>query len=127
MDCREWKDLSEGYDQFMKMAQTIAAPVTRCFAFDPIENQADNAKGLIMIPNVGNMVFYMSTMMNDFANEVLAEFSVIVRGDHRRNNQLYNTDRCRQIVSKALRSSKHLHLVNCLLAQSIYSGGILFR
>ncbi|CEI93174.1 hypothetical protein RMCBS344292_07414 [Rhizopus microsporus] len=77
MDCQEWKDLNEGYDQFMKMAQTIAAPVTRCFAFDPIENQADNAKGLIMIPNVGNMVFYMSTMMNDFANEVLAEFSVI--------------------------------------------------
>jgi hypothetical protein len=53
---------------------------TRCFAFDPTENQPDDTKGLIMIPNVGNMSFYMSTMMCDFASELLNQFEMIVSG-----------------------------------------------
>lgn len=31
-----------------------------------------------MIPNVGNMSFYMSTMMCDFASELLNQFEMIV-------------------------------------------------
>ncbi|KAG1461641.1 hypothetical protein G6F56_005681 [Rhizopus delemar] len=78
LDCQEWKDKSfnESYEETMKEEYPTAV-VTRCFAFDPTENQADNANGLIMIPNIGNMAFYMSTMMNDFANEMLAQFSIL--------------------------------------------------
>jgi hypothetical protein len=79
LDCQEWKDKSlvKGYEEMMKETYPTAV-VTRCFAFDPPEDQADNASGLIIIPNIGNITFYMSTMMNDFANEVLTQFSVIV-------------------------------------------------
>jgi hypothetical protein len=31
-----------------------------------------------MIPNVGNMSFYMSTMICDFASELLSQFETIV-------------------------------------------------
>ncbi|KAI9279379.1 TRAPP II complex [Sporodiniella umbellata] len=80
MDCQEWKDrdLSEGYREFVDMlAQYPTAVATRCFAFDPTENQPDDTKGLIMIPNVGNMSFYMSTMICDFASEILGQFATI--------------------------------------------------
>jgi hypothetical protein len=97
MDCQEWKDkdLSEGYQKFVdmlgqvsKMSKKMAlktkpnyqyptAVATRCFAFDPTENQPDDTKGLIMIPNVGNMSFYMSTMICDFASEILDQFASI--------------------------------------------------
>ena len=50
----------------------------RCFAFDPSEDQPDDTKGLIMIPNVGEMNFYMSTMISDFANNILTEFGNLV-------------------------------------------------
>ena len=59
-------------------AKYPTAVATRCFAFDPTENQPDDTKGLIMIPNVGNMSFYMSTMMCDFASELLSQFEAIV-------------------------------------------------
>ncbi|KAL7320454.1 hypothetical protein PS15m_000343 [Mucor circinelloides] len=80
MDCQEWKDkdLSEGYKKFVDMlSQYPTAVATRCFAFDPTENQPDDTKGLIMIPNVGNMSFYMSTMICDFASEILDQFASI--------------------------------------------------
>ncbi|KAI8991231.1 TRAPP II complex [Mycotypha africana] len=80
MDCKEWqdKDLSEGCKKFKEMLkQYPTAIATRCFAFDPTENQPDDTKGLIMIPNVGNMSFYMSTMICDFASEVLDQFAFI--------------------------------------------------
>ncbi|RUS24192.1 transport protein Trs120 or TRAPPC9 TRAPP II complex subunit-domain-containing protein [Jimgerdemannia flammicorona] len=81
MDCQEWKDgdLSQGYTKFLGMLEKYPTAIaTRCFAFDPNENQPDTTKGLIMIPNVGNMSFYMSTMICDFASELLSEFSTLV-------------------------------------------------
>ncbi|KAI8877388.1 Trs120-domain-containing protein [Backusella circina FSU 941] len=80
MDCQEWKDkdLSEGYKQFAEgLDKYPTAVATRCFAFDPTETQADDTKGLIMIPNVGNMSFYMSTMICDFTSEILNQFALI--------------------------------------------------
>ncbi|KAI8881361.1 Trs120-domain-containing protein [Backusella circina FSU 941] len=75
MDCQEWNDLSIGYHQFEKcLSKYPTAIATRCFAFDPIETQQDDTKGLIMIPNVGNISFYMTTMISDFASDILAQF-----------------------------------------------------
>jgi hypothetical protein len=81
MDCQEWKDkdLSEGYKHFVNTLNKYPTAIaTRCFAFDPTENQPDDTKGLIMIPNVGNLSFYMSTMVCDFASEILNQFANIV-------------------------------------------------
>ncbi|KAI7862240.1 TRAPP II complex [Spinellus fusiger] len=80
MDCQEWKDkdLSEGYRHFVETLDKYPTAIaTRCYAFDPTETQPDDTKGLIMIPNVGNMSFYMSTMICDFASEILTQFSNI--------------------------------------------------
>ncbi|KAI8098748.1 TRAPP II complex [Halteromyces radiatus] len=80
MDCQEWKDkdLSEGYKHFVNTLNKYPTAIaTRCFAFDPTENQPDDTKGLIMIPNVGNLSFYMSTMVCDFASEILSQFANI--------------------------------------------------
>ncbi|KAI8063251.1 TRAPP II complex [Gongronella butleri] len=80
MDCQEWKDknLSDGYKHFVNtLSKYPTAIATRCFAFDPTENQPDDTKGLIMIPNVGNLSFYMSTMICDFASEILSQFDNI--------------------------------------------------
>ncbi|KAI9025957.1 TRAPP II complex [Phycomyces nitens] len=80
MDCQEWKDkdLSEGYRSFVETLDKYPTAVaTRCYAFDPTETQPDDTKGLIMIPNVGNMSFYISTMICDFASEILTQFATI--------------------------------------------------
>ncbi|KAI7885172.1 Trs120-domain-containing protein [Lichtheimia hyalospora FSU 10163] len=80
MDCQEWKDkdLSEGHKHFVDTLHKYpTAIVSRCFAFDPTETQPDDTKGLIMIPNVGNMSFYMSTMICDFASEILSQFAML--------------------------------------------------
>ncbi|KAI9478517.1 MAG: TRAPP II complex [Benjaminiella poitrasii] len=80
MDCQEWKDLNEGYQQFTHdLKKYPTAIANRCFAFDPSETQEDDTKGLIMIPNVGNMSFYMSTMICDFASEILEQFGAIAK------------------------------------------------
>ncbi|CAG8455040.1 13226_t:CDS:10 [Acaulospora morrowiae] len=75
MDCGEWTNLTDGYKKFTDILKNYPTAVSnRCFAFDPSENQPDDTKGLIMIPNVGNMEFYISTMISDYANNILTEF-----------------------------------------------------
>ncbi|KAI8065240.1 TRAPP II complex [Gongronella butleri] len=82
MDCREWqgKPLNDGYRQFLDYVQKFPAPmVTRCFAFDPMDSQTDDTKGVIMIPNVGDTRFYLNTMLCDFASEILTLFSTVLK------------------------------------------------
>ncbi|KAJ3364329.1 hypothetical protein HDU91_002647 [Kappamyces sp. JEL0680] len=43
----------------------------RCFGFEPKEDQQDDTKGLILIPHVGDMSFYIQTMINDFTADIL--------------------------------------------------------
>ncbi|CAG8520418.1 10913_t:CDS:10, partial [Ambispora gerdemannii] len=75
MDCQEWSNLPDGYSKFSEILKTYPTAIAhRCFAFNPAETQPDDTKGLIMIPNVGNMGFYMSTMICDFASDILTEF-----------------------------------------------------
>ncbi|ORX48573.1 Trs120-domain-containing protein [Hesseltinella vesiculosa] len=81
MDCQEWKgrSLANGYEQFTSYMQEFPQPmVTRCFAFDPMDSQTDDTKGVIMIPNVGDTQFYLGTMLNDFSSEILNLFGTLV-------------------------------------------------
>lgn len=74
MDCQEWESLEEGYLNFLKILNYYPQALShRCFAFDP-KDQPDDTRGLIMIPNVGNMNFYMKTMICDFASSLLTSF-----------------------------------------------------
>ncbi|KAI8337994.1 TRAPP II complex [Chlamydoabsidia padenii] len=82
MDCQEWKgqDLKKGYQQFIDSLEKYPSPiVTRCFGFDPTENQPDDTKGLIMIPDVGDMTFYMATLISDFTSQILTQFSILAK------------------------------------------------
>lgn len=38
----------------------------------------DDVKGPIMIPNVGQLAFYLSTMISDFSAEMLKAFANMV-------------------------------------------------
>ncbi|CAG8555401.1 15541_t:CDS:10 [Funneliformis mosseae] len=85
MDCREWPNLKEGYKKFSEIIKNYRTAVAhRCFAFDPSEDQPDDTKGLIMIPDVGKIDFYMGTMISDFANSILNEFGNLAADIERR-------------------------------------------
>ncbi|ORZ07834.1 TRAPP II complex [Absidia repens] len=82
MDCQEWRErsLKDGYQQYLESLDKYPSPiVTRCFAFDPTENQPDDTKGLIMIPDVGDKKFYMATLLCDFTSDILSQFSVLAK------------------------------------------------
>ncbi|KAJ3122079.1 hypothetical protein HK098_003143 [Nowakowskiella sp. JEL0407] len=75
MHCQQANSISDGVKQFQQILQRYpTALASRCFAFEPSETQADDTKGVIMIPNVGHLSFYLSTMINDFASELLSGF-----------------------------------------------------
>ncbi|KAI8803231.1 transport protein Trs120 or TRAPPC9 TRAPP II complex subunit-domain-containing protein [Cladochytrium replicatum] len=75
MHCQQVHSLSDGMKRFNHTLERYPSVlVSRCFAFEPSETQADDTKGLIMIPNVGQLSFYLTTMINDFASEMLTAF-----------------------------------------------------
>ncbi|KAJ3273986.1 hypothetical protein HDV01_003656 [Terramyces sp. JEL0728] len=76
MNCGQLENLAEGYKQFQQIIQRYPnSMVHRCFAFEPKEDQLDDTKGIIMIPNVGDISFYLQTMINDFTTDLLTGFS----------------------------------------------------
>lgn len=80
MHCGQCPDTRTAYKQFITTTQNYPTiMVTRCFGFDPTDNTVDNTKGLIMIPNVGQLGFYTSTMISDFASELLTAFGGLAK------------------------------------------------
>ncbi|KAJ3313765.1 hypothetical protein HDV04_001569 [Boothiomyces sp. JEL0838] len=76
MNCGQIPNLAEGYKQFQQITQRYPnSMVHRCFAFEPKEDQLDDTKGIIMIPNVGDVSFYLQTMINDLTTDLLTGFS----------------------------------------------------
>lgn len=87
-DCAEWTgqnsdgDLQDGARAFRELSNQEAPAnvfATRCYAFNPRENQNDNAEGLVVIPNVGDLDFYINTLLAELASNMLAGVSSIVR------------------------------------------------
>ncbi|KAI9140539.1 transport protein Trs120 or TRAPPC9 TRAPP II complex subunit-domain-containing protein [Paraphysoderma sedebokerense] len=80
MNCQEHDKMGEGYEQFMSkvLPKYPTALANRCFAFEPNEGHEDNTKGIVVIPNVGQMDFYMNTMICDFASDLLSGFGNLV-------------------------------------------------
>ncbi|KAJ1562237.1 Trafficking protein particle complex subunit 9, partial [Nowakowskiella sp. JEL0078] len=85
MHCQQVNNMTEGLKRFNKILQRYPnALVNRCYAFEPSETQADDTKGVIMIPNVGQLNFYLSTMINDFATDMLVAFGNLAQQYERR-------------------------------------------
>lgn len=64
--------MSESYKQFSTVLTSFPGYLsTRCFAFEPTDNHLDTEQNVIMIPNKGELSFYLSTMIEDFAYSLL--------------------------------------------------------
>ncbi|KAK9764972.1 hypothetical protein K7432_007067 [Basidiobolus ranarum] len=75
IQCQSSTDLTEEHQKFTSiLSQYPTCLMSRCYAFEPSDSQADDTKGIIMIPNVGNVTFYMNTMICDFASSMLNAF-----------------------------------------------------
>nr|KAJ3417820.1 hypothetical protein HK105_000755 [Polyrhizophydium stewartii] len=80
MHCQQAPSLAQGHKRFQQILQRYpSALAQRCFGFEPSDAQADDVKGLIMIPNVGDISFYLQTMINDFTSDLLLAFGSLVR------------------------------------------------
>lgn len=87
MDCAEWTgkgdrgDLQAATDKYRKIIADDAPPglfAHRCYAFNPRDDQNDNAEGLVIIPNVGDLDFYVNTLLAELTSSVLAGISRMV-------------------------------------------------
>ncbi|KAI8995196.1 TRAPP II complex [Gaertneriomyces semiglobifer] len=77
MHCQQVQSIGEGFRKFQVALQRYPSVLaSRCFAFEPSEQQADDTRGCIMIPNDPKKLdFYLMTQLNDLANELLVAFS----------------------------------------------------
>jgi hypothetical protein len=94
MHCGECSNLKLGAEYFENMADQVVeltkeflynsalkyphVTSRRCLAFEPQENHSDDVKGLVMIPNVGNLNFYLQTVLADLCCSILKEFETMV-------------------------------------------------
>lgn len=88
LDATEYSDktLSSALQGFQSsLANLPKTFATKVYGFGPSEQQLDEGRrmkeseGLVMIPETGDVSFYMNTVLADFASEVLWEFSNMVR------------------------------------------------
>lgn len=75
--CDEWDgSLDEARVEFNRiLGQHPQALAHRCYAFDPPEDLPDNVEGLVVVPSVGDLNFYISTLLADFTASLLHEMS----------------------------------------------------
>lgn len=79
LHCQECVNLKSSMKEFQQIVQRYPSCLaSRCFAFEPADSQTDDTKGLIMIPNVGDINFYLQEMMNDLTSDILMAFGSLV-------------------------------------------------
>ena len=81
LDCAEWDDLTEAQAEFTRLlSKHPKVLASRCYAFDPSDSQRDDVVdgNVVVIPNVGDLNFYMSTLLADFSASLLHELSNMV-------------------------------------------------
>ena len=84
LDCTEWQDesigegLHDGARRFQELVAQMAprdVSARRCYAFNPGEAHKDNTEGMVIIPNVGDLGFYLGTLLAELASGILAGLS----------------------------------------------------
>ena len=80
--CRQCKDLRLAHAEFLRVLKTYnTCFAARCFAVEPDESQDDmELEHLVMIPQAQGtrLKFYLSTLLLDFAANLLREFNLYV-------------------------------------------------
>lgn len=86
IDCQEWsssqqnqsthQSLQDAYNSFKSTLETHypRTLLAKCFGFNPIDSQADNVNGLVIIPHIGDQSFYVNRLMADFASDLIIRF-----------------------------------------------------
>ncbi|KAI8820488.1 TRAPP II complex [Fimicolochytrium jonesii] len=76
MHCQEVQSIGDGVKRFQTILTRYPGVLaSRCFAFEPADQQADDTRGCIMIPDdPKKLSFYLMTQINDLANELLVSF-----------------------------------------------------
>lgn len=98
VDCAEWgQKLDDAVASFAELTLENApqdAFAYRCYGFNPSDAVADNADGLVVVPNVGDLGFYMHTLLAEVCSAILAGLSDIVSVDAGRQQMLLTGRYC---------------------------------
>lgn len=78
MSCSQEGNVMVGYEKYLTLLKQFSdIGVSRCFAVEPLDTQPDLVvKDMVMIPNQDDqrLEFYIDTLMNDIALELLKTF-----------------------------------------------------
>ena len=72
------RTLKDGAKLFHEMVYSRAPRdifAKRCYAFNPADHQSDDADGLVLIPTVGDLGFYIHTLLAELSSSILAGLS----------------------------------------------------
>lgn len=77
--CKQFPDLKKAQNLFSSLTNAFRPTISKCFAFDPMENQADLEKSsnLFMIPKSAepdHLIFYVRTLILDIVSSILLNF-----------------------------------------------------
>ncbi|KAH8919350.1 hypothetical protein BT69DRAFT_498321 [Atractiella rhizophila] len=78
LDCREFTSLEDGVQEFKNMLANypdVEPLAARVYAFEPMDGQKYDVEGCVVIPSVGDMTFYLNTLIADFCSTILYELS----------------------------------------------------
>ncbi|KAJ3210402.1 hypothetical protein HDU67_005353 [Dinochytrium kinnereticum] len=85
VDCQETPSLNESSKKFQQIVQRYPPILaSRCFAFEPTPGKNEETKGIVTIPNEGQLSFYLSSIMNEFALDLLVAFGALAQHIERR-------------------------------------------
>ncbi|KAI8854876.1 transport protein Trs120 or TRAPPC9 TRAPP II complex subunit-domain-containing protein [Chytridium lagenaria] len=77
VNCRETSSLADSAKKFQQIVQRYPPILaSRCFAFEPTLGKDEETKGLVTIPNEGQLSYYLSSIMNEFALDLLVAFEL---------------------------------------------------
>ncbi|GAM26879.1 hypothetical protein SAMD00019534_100540 [Acytostelium subglobosum LB1] len=104
VDCKRAKDLTETKRLFdLAIAPYKSAVATVCYAFDPLDEQADFEPGkFVMIPNAGDqkhLLFYLNTLLFDFSLTLLRHFEKMVVEPESQTRQSYISTPLESVIS----------------------------
>lgn len=90
IDCGLCQDIDNAYEEFTQsVLQYPTAVCHRCLALDPQPDQKDDIAGVTVVPNVGgSLLFYLKTLINDFAGTMVSALSLMAKSIEDREDLL---------------------------------------
>ncbi|KAJ1735957.1 hypothetical protein LPJ61_000263 [Coemansia biformis] len=80
MDCMLSDDVGAAYDEFLQaISRHTTAVAYRCLAFDLRADQHDDVPGVTVVPDTGRLLFYLQTLLSDFAATMLGALALMAR------------------------------------------------